>query len=209
MKYNDIGLFNNYLTGPNYRSGAAKPLPENPSTMDQESRIMAKDGYPNLGLESYTEGPKIYEGDSITDLRNAAIERLMPDMGLKASINFTENMSIEFLKDILSLDPKTSIAGGYTKDGFTVGGRYEYPSIREDWYTYISYNVYLFEKEELLKLETLDGILDLKVLMGTYGGSLNKEKKIPAEYKLWGEVWTGSRLTDKNYFILLTKDIDR
>lgn len=39
--------------------------------------------------------------------------------------------------------------------------------------------------------------------------SLNKEKKIPAEYKLWGEVWTGSRLTDKNYFILLTKDIDR
>jgi hypothetical protein len=64
----------------------------------------------------------------------------------------------------------------------TVGGRYKYPSIREDWYTYINYNVYLFEKEELLKLETLDGILDLKVLIGTYGDSLNKEKKYKSCY---------------------------
>ena len=59
----------------------------------------------------------------------------------------------------------------------TVGGRYKYPSIKEDWYTFINYNVYLFEKEELLKLETLDGILDMKVLMGTYGNSLNRDKK--------------------------------
>ena len=64
----------------------------------------------------------------------------------------------------------------------TVGGRYKYPSISEDWYTFINYNVYLFEKEELLKLETLDGILDLKVLMGTYGDSLNKEKKYKSCY---------------------------
>ena len=35
--------------------------------------------------------------------------------------------------------------------------------------------------------------------------SLNEEKKIPAEYKLWAEIWTGKRLIDKNYFVLLTK----
>ena len=64
----------------------------------------------------------------------------------------------------------------------TVGGRYKYPSIREDWYTYINYNVYLFEKEELLKLETIDGILDLKVFVGVYGDSLNKEKKYQSCY---------------------------
>ena len=64
----------------------------------------------------------------------------------------------------------------------TVGGRYKYPSIYEDWYTFINYNIYLFEKEELLKLESLDGILDLKVLMGTYGDYLNKEKKYKSCY---------------------------
>ena len=64
----------------------------------------------------------------------------------------------------------------------TVLGRYEYPSIYEGWYTEIYYNVYLFEKEELLKLESLDGILDLKVLIGTYGDSLNKEKKYKSCY---------------------------
>ena len=35
--------------------------------------------------------------------------------------------------------------------------------------------------------------------------SLVKEKEIPAEYKLWGEIWTGRRLIDKNYFVLLAK----
>lgn len=64
----------------------------------------------------------------------------------------------------------------------TVKGRYEYPSIKEDWYTYINYNVYLFEKEELLKLETLDGILDLKVFVGVYGDLLNKENKYQSCY---------------------------
>jgi hypothetical protein len=64
----------------------------------------------------------------------------------------------------------------------TVEGRYKYPSIREDWYTYINYNVYLFKKEELLKLETLDGVVDLKVFVGVYGDSLNKEKKYQSCY---------------------------
>ena len=37
--------------------------------------------------------------------------------------------------------------------------------------------------------------------------SLTAEKEIPAEYKLWSEIWTGRRLIDKNYFILLAKEI--
>jgi len=37
--------------------------------------------------------------------------------------------------------------------------------------------------------------------------SLTEEREIPAEYKLWNEIWTGKRLSDKNYFILLAKKI--
>jgi 4-amino-4-deoxy-L-arabinose transferase-like glycosyltransferase len=39
--------------------------------------------------------------------------------------------------------------------------------------------------------------------------SLTEDKNIPAEYKLWGEIWKGRRLIDKNYFVLLTKEINR
>jgi hypothetical protein len=35
--------------------------------------------------------------------------------------------------------------------------------------------------------------------------SLTEEKEIPAEYKLWDKIWTGKRLSDKNYFVLLAK----
>jgi 4-amino-4-deoxy-L-arabinose transferase-like glycosyltransferase len=38
--------------------------------------------------------------------------------------------------------------------------------------------------------------------------SLNGEKEIPAEYRLWGEIWTGKRLIDKNYFVLLAKEVN-
>jgi len=38
--------------------------------------------------------------------------------------------------------------------------------------------------------------------------SLTEDKKIPAEYKLWNEIWTGKRLIDKNYFVLLAKEIN-
>ena len=37
--------------------------------------------------------------------------------------------------------------------------------------------------------------------------SLAEEKEIPAEYKLWNEIWTGRRLIDKNYFVLLAKEV--
>ena len=37
--------------------------------------------------------------------------------------------------------------------------------------------------------------------------SLSKEREIPAEYKLWSEIWTGGRLKDKNYFVLLAKEV--
>ncbi|NQV77065.1 MAG: hypothetical protein HQ490_01770 [Lutibacter sp.] len=64
----------------------------------------------------------------------------------------------------------------------TVGGRYKYPSIYEDWYTFIDYNIFLFKSEDLLKLNTLNGELDLKVFVGTYGDSLNREKKYQSCY---------------------------
>ena len=64
----------------------------------------------------------------------------------------------------------------------TIGGRYKYPSIYEDWYTFINYNIFLFESEELLKLNTLNGETDLKVFIGTYGDSLNREKKYQSCY---------------------------
>ena len=38
--------------------------------------------------------------------------------------------------------------------------------------------------------------------------SLAEEKEIPAEYKLWNEIWTGRRLIDKNYFVLLAKEVN-
>lgn len=63
-----------------------------------------------------------------------------------------------------------------------VEGRYEYPSIREDWYTFISHYIYIFKNEELLKLKTIDGLLDLEVYMGTYGDTFNKEKKYQSCY---------------------------
>lgn len=63
-----------------------------------------------------------------------------------------------------------------------VGGRYKYHSIKEDWYSYINYNIYLFKNEELLKLETLHDILDLKVFVGVYGDPLYEEKKYQSCY---------------------------
>ena len=156
-----------------------------PLIEDQEPRIMAKDGYPNLGLESYTEEPKIYEGDSITDLRNAAIERLMPDMGLKASINFTENMSIEFLKDILSLDPRTSIAGGYTKDGFTVGGLYEPNSGDKNFYVGINKK---FQDGGVVEREGFNG--------GTDPNELLSKKEIELFKKEIEDAYPGVKIND-------------
>ncbi len=38
--------------------------------------------------------------------------------------------------------------------------------------------------------------------------SLTREKEIPAEYRLWGEIWTGKLLIDKNYFVLLAKEVN-
>lgn len=107
---------------------------------------------------------------------------------------YEKNDGIKRYKDIIkSYTPQNFNEWGVIKVNYkekeyvgfgieTVGGRYKYPTIKEDWYTYIRYNVYLFEKEELLKLETLDGILDLKVLIGTYGDSFNKEKKYESCY---------------------------
>ena len=36
--------------------------------------------------------------------------------------------------------------------------------------------------------------------------SLREESEFPSEYKEWEEIWTGKRLRDKNYFVLVRKD---
>ena len=36
--------------------------------------------------------------------------------------------------------------------------------------------------------------------------SLREDSEFPSEYKEWEEVWTGKRLRDKNYFVLVRKD---
>ena len=37
--------------------------------------------------------------------------------------------------------------------------------------------------------------------------SLREESEFPSEYKEWHEIWTGKRLRDKNYFVLVRKDL--
>jgi len=37
--------------------------------------------------------------------------------------------------------------------------------------------------------------------------SLRADSEFPSEYKEWEEVWTGKRLRDKNYFVLVRKDL--
>jgi len=34
---------------------------------------------------------------------------------------------------------------------------------------------------------------------------LTEDSQIPAEYNGWVEIWTGKRLRDKNYFVLVKK----
>ena len=64
-----------------------------------------------------------------------------------------------------------------------VDGRYKYPSIMEDWYTEIDYHIYVFENNELSKLEDgFAGVSDLKVFKGTYGDGLNRDKKYQSCY---------------------------
>ena len=47
-------------------------------------------------------------------------------------------------------------------------GRYKYPALKMDWYTYKLYNIYLFESFELEKLKDLNGEVDLQVFIGAY-----------------------------------------
>ena len=64
-----------------------------------------------------------------------------------------------------------------------VEGTYRYPSIKEDYYTFESHYVYLFEEDELRKLENLNGELELKVFLGTYGDRFLSEKKYQSCYE--------------------------
>ncbi|HCK04462.1 MAG TPA: hypothetical protein DHV86_06860, partial [Methylophilaceae bacterium] len=53
----------------------------------------------------------------------------------------------------------------------------------------------------------IKGINSSKVNRGCYLAliSLTEDSQIPAEYNGWDEIWTGKRLRDKNYFVLVKK----
>ncbi|MBK5192479.1 MAG: hypothetical protein JJE07_04580 [Flavobacteriaceae bacterium] len=56
-------------------------------------------------------------------------------------------------------------------------GRYRYPAIKEDWIYDNVYYVFVFSKEEINKLNTIDGTIELKPTVGAIGKRLEKEKK--------------------------------
>ena len=87
-----------------------------------------------------------------------------------------------------------------------VDGRYKYPSLKKDWYNFKTYNVYLFKNEEILKLENLDGELDLNVFIGTYGDSMERDKKYQSCYTNL-EYLLGAEDNDKEVFKFKEKGI--
>ncbi len=63
-----------------------------------------------------------------------------------------------------------------------IEGRYEYPTIREDWYHFISYYIFVFEIDELLKLSDIQGNLELEPILGSYGDPIKKDQKFQSCY---------------------------
>jgi len=64
-----------------------------------------------------------------------------------------------------------------------IGGRYQYPSIREDWYYYNNYYIFVFDKDELEKLNSFDGVIELTPILGAYGDSLKRDTKFQSCYE--------------------------
>jgi len=50
-------------------------------------------------------------------------------------------------------------------------GRYDYPTIRKDWYAYKETVGFIFSKSDYLKLENIEGVLELKTKMTVSMGS--------------------------------------
>ena len=61
-------------------------------------------------------------------------------------------------------------------------GRYSYPAIKEDWIYENVYYIFVFSKEEIEKLNTIDGTIELKTTVGAIGKILEKEKKYQSCY---------------------------
>jgi hypothetical protein len=62
-------------------------------------------------------------------------------------------------------------------------GRYRYPAIKEDWIYQNVYYIFAFSKEEIDKLYTIDGTIELNTTVGAIGKSLEKEKKYKSCYE--------------------------
>ena len=63
-----------------------------------------------------------------------------------------------------------------------VEGRYRYPAIPKDYYTYLSFYIYLFKENELQKLDKIEGEVVLNVFLGTKGDPLLKDKEYQSCY---------------------------
>ena len=50
-------------------------------------------------------------------------------------------------------------------------GRYEYPSIKQNWYEYKETIGYLFSKADYIKLDNIEGFLELKTKISVNMGS--------------------------------------
>lgn len=75
-------------------------------------------------------------------------------------------------------------------------GRYRYPAIKEDWIYENVYYIFVFSKEEIDKLNTIDGTIELKTTVGAIGKSLEKEKKYQSCY---GDIKYCMPLVDDKY----------
>lgn len=61
-------------------------------------------------------------------------------------------------------------------------GRYKYPAIKEDWIYQNVYYIFVFKKEEINKLNKLDGTIELQPIVGVIGNGLEREKKYQSCY---------------------------
>lgn len=86
-------------------------------------------------------------------------------------------------QSFLELQTKSIVYKGITYYVLIVdkwSGRYEYPNIREDWYTFKETTGYIFTKEEYQKIQNIEGLVELKtkneVSMGSKYESYDETK---------------------------------
>lgn len=86
-----------------------------------------------------------------------------------------------------------------------VGGSYRYPTIKEDWETYIYYRILLFKSEDLLKLDNLEDSMDLRVFIRSNCDRFEIDKKYESCYASLKSHLESERLGNNAHVIKLKK----